>query len=702
MSRLQPAPRSSQLPELTVTELCRGGGLLLLSWIGAILHLSIVLELPVLMAAYAGPTWQRQLVELLGGKWSDYGPEPVIDAGLFGPLLLVSLLGGLYSLVVWQRQPHPAGGSRFEQLFRAGTQVALWSLPLTAWSGLWLCSSLLGLTGLQGLLASLQSLVAPLTLAGWFYLAGQGPPRQSADWSPRQAGTALLLLGGLSVVVWAALNWGLWFNLRLPHGDSAMYEEHLWNLWHGKGFRSYLDQGLFLGEHIQVIHIGLLPLHLLWPSHLLLELCESLALASAVVPIYQLARQHHSSRRGAALLAAVYLSWFGLHYLDIAIDLKTFRPNVFGVPIMLWWLLALERQQWFAGLGWWLLLLTCQEDYTLVTAPVGLWLACTGWQQPAATGRPRWLQIRWGLSYCVLSAAYLLIVMKVLLPYFRSGVTIHYASYFSAFGETPQEIIANMLLRPDRTLALFATPGALLYALYLLTPLGGLPLLSPGRLLTSVPLFILLTLNELVQTTPGPFHHFHAPIVPILFWAAAAGLSYPWAWNPSGKTTPPPAADGQATGEQRSRLALCCALCTAIVFSLSPLGLRFWDAERGYYWQELYIPGERPRQFEKIYPLIPQSARVASTDFIHPRFTHHERSYDYSDYPRAVADYEDRVPHDTDFIVLDLQHPYSRIRSLQDPIRELVREPEHWEVWPDSTNGYFLILQRKSPPAAAE
>src|SRR6185503_11115540 len=82
---------------------------------------------------------------------------------------------------------------------------------------------------------------------------------------------------GIYVVVFVTMNWRLYFNLLIPHGDSAMYEEHLWNVLHGKQFRSYLDQGLFLGEHIQVVHLGLLPLYVLWPSHLLLELCESLA-----------------------------------------------------------------------------------------------------------------------------------------------------------------------------------------------------------------------------------------------------------------------------------------------------------------------------------------------------------------------------------------------------------------------------------------
>ena len=94
--------------------------------------------------------------------------------------------------------------------------------------------------------------------------------------------------GGLVAIPWAVwlgmliytlvftgLNWQLYHALRLPHGDSAMYEEHLWNLLHGKGFRSFLDNGrLFLGEHVQVVHLLLVPAYLLWPSHLLLELVQ--------------------------------------------------------------------------------------------------------------------------------------------------------------------------------------------------------------------------------------------------------------------------------------------------------------------------------------------------------------------------------------------------------------------------------------------
>ena len=54
--------------------------------------------------------------------------------------------------------------------------------------------------------------------------------------------------------------------------------------------------------------------------------------------------------------------------------------------------------------------------------------------------------------------------------------------------------------------------------------LAFLPLLSPGRLLVAAPLFLLLLMNDLAMQVPAPVHHFHASLIPLLFWAAAAGL----------------------------------------------------------------------------------------------------------------------------------------------------------------------------------
>jgi hypothetical protein len=150
-------------------------------------------------------------------------------------------------------------------------------------------------------------------------------------------------------------------------------------------------------------------------------------------------------------------------------------------------------------------------------------------------------------------------------------------------------------------------------------------------------------------------------------------------------TSKPPAIQTNARPTSPVRLAaiaLSFAIATGLVFGAHPASLTFWDFGRSRFWKELYLPGERARQFATIADLIPPSARVASTDFVHPRYTHFERSYDYSDYVRQVAGYADRVPDDTDYIVIDTQHPYSRVRSLR-------------EVIPNDSQGYFIVLKRK-------
>jgi len=49
--------------------------------------------------------------------------------------------------------------------------------------------------------------------------------------------------------------------------------------------------------------------------------------------------------------------------------------------------------------------------------------------------------------------------------------------------------------------------------------------------------------------------------------------------------------------------------------------------------------------------------------------------------------------------VIDTRHPYSRIKT-PDQIPELRDHPDQWELLPDVTEGYFIVLKRKrSAPA---
>ena len=565
------------------------------------------------------------------------------------------------------------------------TRMSCWMLPILIWDLLWIGTSFMPMFT-TALVASVN-LVFAASVSGWLWELMGGFFFQSTESEvPKVASrrsTLLLLVCAMIayVVAYVAMNWGLWWNLRIPHGDSAMYEEHIWNVWHGKGFRSYLDQGLFWGEHVQFIHLFLLPLHVLWPSHLLLELCESVALASGAIPVFLIARRQTGNATAALMMSVAYLCYFPNHYLDIAIDFKTFRPIAFGVPLMLWGINSLEQRRWFSMMIYFLLALAAKEDYAIVIAPLGLWLAIDYWQRRTNNEESQEKRgIIVGAVMCLLATLYLITVVKLVIPWFRDWETVHYARYFDAFGKTPSEIVTTMVINPSLFFGELLTVWAGMYFFQLLLPLG-MPLRAWSRLLVAFPLFVLLCLNEVAMQPPGPYHHFHAPIVPILLWAACGYL---------GKNR------SQQDSTSRASWVLACSIVTMVLFSHSPLSIKFWDPGHEFFWRNNYVQDERAKQVEKVLKQIPENARVAATDYVHARLTHRERSYDYSKYPRRVADYEDRVPHDTEYIVIDRRHKYS-IGEYDDlsQIRELNQQPSEWELLPDNTNGYFAILRRK-------
>jgi uncharacterized membrane protein len=639
--------------------------------------------------------------------------------------LLTILLGasavalvGFAAIVSFRSKPEQNAGkaSVVEQTCRVA--ISGWRWWLLPW--LWEMARILVFTaGFDTTLVMMTALyyyVMAASLAGWItslvvplFRSDESSSKSSVSGSSEQTSgytvPKLLLAAVVAyVVVFTTMNWQLFRGMLVPHGDSVMYEEHLWNVLHGKGFRSYLDQGLFLGEHIQVIHLALLPLYAIWSSHLLLELFESIALAAGAIPVFWMARRWSGSNRSAVCLAIAYLLYSPLQFLDIAIDLKTFRPICFGLTAMLFAFDQLERGHIKSTVALFVVALLAKEDFALILGPLGCWIlvqpflkkphdeASSDYKLPKFLTSTK-LAAEYGLGLAVASVGYLLLTTRVLIPWFRDGAEVHYARYFAKFGDSLGEIVVNMLTQPGLLTEELVTISAIRYLLALLLPLAFLPLLSPVRFGVAVPILGLLCLNEIVKGDPQPHHHFHAPVVPVLFWAAAHSLQK---FRDDSSSRIRILSDRFLSRDRlfipAFVLVLCCAVGTVV--GMSPLSIKFWDSGSFFHWGKLYVPSERAEKFAAVVEQIPPEARVASTDFVHPRFTHHERSYDYSHYLRKVAGYENQVPDDTDFIVIDTQHYYSDIKS-PDQLRELQDEPETWELLEDRADGYFIILKRR-------
>ena len=562
--------------------------------------------------------------------------------------------------------------------------------------------------------------------------AGIGPIENSGRSGVRRAFLLLLIVTAAWICVSFRLNERLYANLLIPHGDSAMYEEHLWNVWHGKGFRSYLDQGLFLGEHIQVIHLLLLPAHMIWPSQLTLELAESIALGSCTIPLFLIVLRRTNDTWAACLLAMSWLFFFPMHFLDIAIDQKTFRPVCLGLPFLFWMIQSAEFGRYRRAWVFLLIALSAKEDMALITAPVGVVMALDAWRGGSARRSLK----NWGIAAAAVSAVWLLLAVLVVIPMFRSGDVVHYSRYFGELGSSPRELVLTALSEPGLILARIFSLRTLLYAIVLLAPIAFVAIRSPWQLAAGSLTFVMLSLLQLGNGPDGgglppvPYHHFHAPLLPVVFWAAACAAGkfgshhlttayYADSWprrrceSPSSiapasqnpprhfencsKSTLLPASPSAA-----ALLVFCCCVATGMTGSVLPFGASYWSNASPFGRHALYDPREdtaagrllirRAKMADVVVDRIPLTARVASTDFIHTRLTHCERSYDYSDYERVVNEAGQRVPADCDYIVIDTGHRYSSIRGAAS-VPEL-KEADGWMLLPDTTDGQFLILHR--------
>ena len=591
-------------------------------------------------------------------------------------------------------------------------------------AGFWLAAWLLATSLSDPTLLSFLLLTTPLLFAmilalslNGFCDSCSGADRVKAM-APGGGGTSTRGHREFMIVVLAAICWeatSFWMNERLyagllvPHGDSAMYEEHLWNVWHGKGFRSYLDQGLFLGEHIQVIHLLLLPLHRIWPSYLMMELLASCSLASCVVPLFYIAKRHSGSSRAAMWLALAWLLFFPMHFLDIAIDIKTLRPSCYGLPFLFWGIDFAERRRLVSSSACFLIALTTQEDFALVVGSIGAVLFVLSRRNASAVPGESRLFARWAVGLTVFSVVWVLLAVLVVIPAFRGGEVVHYSRYFGDLGNSPGDLFRTAMRHPGNILSQLLSLRTVFYVLVLTAPIGLSPLRRPLYLCAGAATFAMLSLIQLGNSSgaelvaglselpPIPYHHFHAPLLPVLFWAAAASLNQRrisgdvsasgraiFRWLPLLQPNNPVTA---------ARLAFFCAAWTAVSGSLMPVGATFWSDISPFGYARMYVPGARAAEFQKVLALLPEDSRVASTDYVHTRLTHFGRSYDYSDYLRAVNNYQPGVPADTDYIVIDTGHRYSTIRSLEQ-VRELREERDQWEVVPVDTQGSFIVLKR--------
>lgn len=280
--------------------------------------------------------------------------------------------------------------------------------------------------------------------------------------------------------------------------DLAIYTQTYWNLTHGGGFFSSIQDHTYLSDHLEPILLVFWPFMKLWFSPLWLLWGQTLILASSIFPLYRLTRRVLSERQ-ALILPALFL----LHTTVWNTATIEFHALALAMPLILWVCVLLEegKTRWWLWLSALILLALVREEMGLVVMGFGLLAVikkCSWkWWLPAFaigaawTGLAQWIQSWFVDSY-------------------------RYSYYFPWID----------LLREGHYSAALATMWDLLFRVYMLRmivapvlALGLVWVLAAEWLIPAIPIILSFALLD-AGVSNALIEGYHATVPFTLFWVA--------------------------------------------------------------------------------------------------------------------------------------------------------------------------------------
>ena len=394
-------------------------------------------------------------------------------------------------------------------------------------------------------------------------------------------------------------------NFRASNLDTAIFSQAIWLMSRFQAPVSTIRGMNLYGDHFSPILVLLVPLYWLRGNVPALLTAQTVALAAGALPLYLLARDKVGSRPVAFAVAAAYLTYPALQYLN----LFDFHPEAIGLTLLLFAVLAADRRRfgWFyaccAGAA------MCKEDMILAVLVLGVVVYFL-------------YDRRAGKIVAAGSLLYFLLTVFVVLPAL-APVGYQYSGRLGLFGETPLEALKNMLLRPLRTAGILATRQNLRYVFDLLLPAAFLSVFAPVYLLPALPAFVINMVSDFEPQHTIAFQY-TAAIIPFVFIAVVFGLRRIKNWTEGGFRA------GKAVGAVAVIMVLC-ALGANVYYGASPLS--------GGWRSAAYTSDEHIDDIREGLSLIPPDASVSAQVFLLAHLSEREKLYMF---PEPFIDLADR------------------------------------------------------------
>jgi uncharacterized membrane protein len=433
-------------------------------------------------------------------------------------------------------------------------------------------------------------------------LRSLGRVRPRIDRLAREHPWSLVVFG--ATLLWSALLFGVardrYSELRYARLDLGNMAQAVWSTAHGRFLESTDndtgEQITRLASHVDPILAVLTPLWILFPTPLVLEAVQIVAVSLGALPVYWLAHRHLQSESTAAILALAYLAYPWLAWT--AVD--AIHPVTLAVPLLLLavWFLDSERLIAFGVCA--VLILATGELMGITIAALGIWFAVAYRRRFA------------GVVIAVGGITWTVIALSVVVPHFSGAQSVFYGA-FENVGGSPSGLVRTAVTDPGTVLSAVSEPRDIVYLVLLASPLAATFLLSPILAGAAVPAL----LTNLLADDPGttdPHEHYIAAIAPILFAAAAIGL---------GRLAP------------RNRLRGATVVLTASVAASIAVGPWPGTLLGAGTWDPLPSSAAQIRALKRAANLVPSDAPVSSTNRVGSLLAARRYAYSAPDVGRA-------------------------------------------------------------------
>lgn len=286
--------------------------------------------------------------------------------------------------------------------------------------------------------------------------------------------------------------------------DLAVHAQALWNIAQGDWRSSILGTG-YLGNHVHLINLLVLPVGLFFPVAQSLLVLQTVAFALSAVPVFLTAR-YFLDTVSARWILLVYLLYPGLWYSS----LYEFHPTCFAALFLAWMLYFYVRQDFNRTMFWAGMGMLCQENIALVVMFTGVL---------SLVDRRGW---KWVLIPFLSGWVYFFVCVFWVLPSL-AGDRLNLFSIYARWGSSPNEVFWSFLTRPWEVVLMLLGKERLVYLFSLFWPLCFIPVLGSRALIPILPLFLQHMLSGRSAELSLEFHY-TAEMLPFLVLALVTGV----------------------------------------------------------------------------------------------------------------------------------------------------------------------------------